>query len=158
MDKEKFKPYRKITLAYLFFGIFWILLTDQLAFLFAQSNESIAMIQTVKGWVFVFLSGWLIHYLSRKAFIEQKMVAAEKLLAHRSTISGVQHIFLNYLNQMQLITLEAEKCDDFDPELVQLSQSLSKKASEELNKLEKIEKASPELIDSVVYRDIRTRS
>lgn len=145
-------------LLYLAFGIVWILSSDVLTMVMAQSIESIALVQIIKGWCYVLLSAVLIFYLCRQAYIKQQAAAYEKLKAHRTTISGVQHIVFNYLNQMQLVTMEAEKCEDFDPELIELTKKLSKNATEELNKLSEIEEICPEKIESVLYADINKKA
>lgn len=145
-------------MAYMIFGSLWILLSDKLIFSIFNSSDAIEFIGIIKGWCFVAISGLLIYYLSRRAFIQHEAVATEKLAAHRSTISGVQHILRNYLNQMQLVTLEAEKCDDFDPELLQLSKELSSETSEELEKLEKFEDVRAEAIQTFIYRNLKTDS
>jgi len=138
-------------LSYLAFGITWILISDLLTFLLAQGIETIAMIEVIKGWCFVFVSAALIFYLCRKAYRNQQAVTLEKLKTHHSTISGVQHILFNYLNQMQLFTMEAEACKDFDPDIIELTKQLGKEATEELNKLSQIEDLCPEAIEDTLY-------
>ena len=56
---------------------------------------------------------------------------------------------------MQLVTMEAERCADFDPETVALSKKISDHAAKELVKLSEIEVVDSEHIDSVVFRDSR---
>ena len=54
----------KITVLYLLFGVTWIGTTDTLVATLFQSPDTITTLQTVKGWVFVLLSGLLIYGLT----------------------------------------------------------------------------------------------
>lgn len=51
---------------YVLFGVGWILLTDQLVVAVANTTELAVALQTVKGWVFVGLSGVVIFVLTRR--------------------------------------------------------------------------------------------
>ncbi|WP_200271482.1 hypothetical protein [Luteolibacter pohnpeiensis] len=151
------KTYWKITLTYLIFGISWILITDLIAFGFSPDNKMFALVEVLKGWFYVFLSAAVIFYLTRNAFFKQAAAHEEKFAIYQNTIRGVHHIFLNYLNQMQLMTLEAERFPDFDSEALELSKSASAEAAEELMKLGEIEKISPENIESFVFRKMEQK-
>jgi signal transduction histidine kinase len=50
--------------AYLVFGVAWIVLTDWLVVTMVESPETITTVQTVKGWVFVGLSGLVVYGLT----------------------------------------------------------------------------------------------
>lgn len=113
------KPYVRITLAYLIFGILWILVSDTLAFLTFDSSEELTQVQVLKGWLFVFLSSVLIYYLTRQAFQHREKMRKQRRALFLKTVSDSYHILLNYLNQMQLVILEAEKSNDFDDQDVQ---------------------------------------
>lgn len=66
-------------------------------------------------------------------------------------MEGVCHILLNYLNQMQLVVLEAERSKDFDPKVLELSKDLTHRAKESLMKLDQIERVNEESIELAVY-------
>ena len=149
------KPYWKVTLWYVGFGILWIFLSDKAIEAFSPNTQILTFLQTVKGWFYVLISGLLIFYLTKKAFDEHLTKDREKFSVFRKTIEGVHHILLNYLNQMQLVTMEAERSKDFDKEIITLSKDLSEKATEELMKLNEIDPITSDHIDSVVYRDLK---
>jgi hypothetical protein len=149
------KPYLKVTIGYLAFGLIWIIFSDRLLKGLAADIHNLTLFQTVKGCVYVLLSTLLIYFLTKRAFEGQIAQEKEKLVIFKKTVSGVHHILLNYLNQMQLVTMEAERCADFDPETVALSKKISDHAAKELVKLSEIEVVDSEHIDSVVFRDSR---
>lgn len=81
---------RNITALYLGFGILWIGTTDSLVVALFESPETITYLQTLKGWVFVVLSGFLIYgltYTSHRQFEtsqERLQTASEQLqVLHR---------------------------------------------------------------------------
>jgi len=149
------KPYLKITLWYLGFGILWIFISDRVTGALARDTEVLTLFQTIKGWIYVLISGLLIFYLTRKAHNEHLVKDREKFAVFKKTVESVHHILLNYLNQMQLVTLEAERSKDFDKRVIVLSKDISEKATRELMKLHTIEIITSEHIDSVVYRDLK---
>lgn len=149
------KPYHKITLTYLAFGILWIVVTDTIAFLSSPHIHAFASVGLIKGWFYVLLSALVIFYLTRSAFRQHETASDEKTKIFHSTISGAHHVLLNYLNQMQLITMEAERVEGFDKDIVELSRTLSKEAAMELKRIGDIQDISSESINSEVYRDRR---
>jgi hypothetical protein len=149
------KPYLRVCLGYLAFGVAWILVSDRLADWLAGSLTDLSYFQTVKGLSYVGLSALLIAYLTRQALQKELRQQAEKEAVFRKTIEGSHHILYNYLNQMQLVTMEAESCKEFDPKTLKLAQELSAKAEAELARLTTIENVTPEHIDSIIYRDLR---
>ncbi len=149
------KPYLRVTLGYLAFGITWILASDHVATVIAGSLHDLASFQTFKGLLYVGLSALLIWWLTRQAFKVHAAQQREKAAVFHKTIEGSHHILLNYLNQMQLMTEEAEKCPGFDPQTLKLTRDASARAKAELQRLVEIENVTAEHIDSVVYREIR---
>ncbi|MBD5780333.1 hypothetical protein IEN85_12600 [Pelagicoccus sp. NFK12] len=73
----------------------------------------------------------------------------------RSTVSASDHILLNYLNQMQMVRMEAEECEGFSREVLELSDQISKETVEELKSLENLNTGSAEDIDAFIERRIR---
>jgi hypothetical protein len=152
------KPYWKITLWYLGFGVCWIFLSDRVTAHYSGNVELLTLLQTLKGWCFVVVSGMLIFHLTKKAFNDALASDREKLSVFNKTVQGVYHILLNYLNQMQLVTMEAERSRDFDKNILLLSTDISAHALSELKKLEKIDTLTCDHIDAVVYRDSSNES
>ncbi|MFA6288556.1 MAG: hypothetical protein WC661_14325 [Opitutaceae bacterium] len=151
------KPYLRVTLVYALFGVLWIFLSDRLVVILGNNLEGVTLLQTVKGWVFVVLSSLLLFVLTRRAFEAQRRAEREKLEVFDKTVEGSCHILLNYLNQMQLVMLEAEQCEKFDREILRLTNEASAEAIAELNKLGAIRTITADHIDSVVYEKIRPR-
>lgn len=147
--------YQKVTLSYLSFGILWILVTDIIAFMATPHWHAFAVVGLIKGWFYVLVSATVIFFLTRAAYRQHEQATREKYEVYRSTMSGAHHVLMNYLNQMQLVTLEAESKKDFDPEILQLSKSLSEQAAFELKRMGEIKDITPDAIDDVVYQDLR---
>lgn len=147
--------YWKITLAYLTFGLLWVLLTDIATLELASTVSMIAIIEVAKGWLYVFLSTGLIYYLTKKAFLLYSAANDEKFKVYQTTIGGVHHILLNYLNQMQLVTMEAEKVSTFNKDILALSNTISNEAVAALTRLGEIEKVSIENIESIAFGNVK---
>jgi hypothetical protein len=146
------KPYWRLTLTYLAFGLAWIFFSDRAGEFLAGGNvQALTLLQTIKGWLFVILSATLIYCLNRQAFLDLETEQRERFAMFRKTIEGSHHILLNYLNQMQLVTMEAEKCKDFAPGTLRLAQEVSDEASAALVRLGEAEILTSEHIDAVLY-------
>jgi hypothetical protein len=149
------KPYLRVTLAYALFGVIWIFFSDKLVALLANDFAGLTYFQTMKGWLFVSLSSLLILTITRRAFERHERTEKEKLAVFQKTVGGSYHIFLNYLNQMQLVTIEAEQCAGFDKEVLKLATTASDDAAAALEKLSRVETITVENIDAVVFENIR---
>lgn len=147
--------YLRVTLAYLVFGVLWILASDRLVELVAGDLQDLGYFQTLKGITFVLLSALLICTLTRQALRKLKEQQAEKDAVFRKTLEGSHHILLNYLNNMQLVTMEAEECPGFSRETLKIAREASQKAEIELKRLDTITTITPEQIDSTIYHDLR---
>lgn len=146
------KPYWRLTLAYLAFGLAWIFLSDQLGVFLAGGNiQALTHLQTLKGWGFVAASALLIFCLTRRAFHSLEREQRERLAMFRKTVEGSHHILLNYLNQMQLVTMEAEKCATFDPATLGLAHEVSEEAAAALRRLGEAEILTSEHLHSILY-------
>ena len=149
------KPYLRVTLAYAAFGTTWIFLSDHLLFWLTQDLAEMAYIQMLKGWLFVALSSLLVFTISRRAFENHRRIEQEKLAVFQKTVEGSYHILLNYLNQMQLVTLEAEDCEAFNLDVLRQANQASTEATAELMKLRDVQTITAEHIDAVVYEKLR---
>jgi len=149
------KPYWKVTLWYIGFGVLWIFFSDKVTAALAANIQILTFLQTLKGWFFVLVSGVLIFHLTKRAFNDALANDREKHSVFRKTVEGVYHILLNYLNQMQLVTMEAERSSDFDKDILILSKDVSEFALKELKKLDAIESVTSDQIESVMYQHLR---
>jgi len=145
----------RIPLAYLVFGILWIFFSDRIIAWWISDPGTLTQIQTFKGWLFVLASTALIYWMMRQALKRIANEEKRRLESFKSVVNGAHHILGNYLNQMQLFTLEAEDCPEFDPKLIQQAQSFSDDAAEELRKLAEIKEITSEEIEEVVFADLR---
>lgn len=131
------KPYLRITLWYLLFGGLWISLTDRLIGpLAAYDAAALTGWQTIKGWVYVAGSGFLIFFLTRRAHRMQALAEVRRMEVFKRTVRQSHHILLNYFNQMQVVVLEAERSGDFDKDLIQLAKSATHEATLEVHRLD----------------------
>ena len=85
----------RITLSYLIFGIFWIILSDKLVELFVSDSHSITIAQTYKGWAFIIVTSLLLFFLLVKVF----NILQNEIEKHKSTIALLQ----NTENKFRLI-------------------------------------------------------
>ena len=152
------RTYFKISLIYLVAGVCWILITDLKAFSEAEETAMLTQFQLLKGWLFVVLSTLLIFFLTRQTFRAQERAQEERNRLYRKTIQVSCHIVLNYLNEMQLVLLEAEKSKDFDPEIRKLAQRVSDETAEQLKGLQFLEDPSAEKLESAVFGRLRELS
>jgi len=140
------KPYWKITLWYLLFGVLWILITDTLLLVLVTDSAFLTVVQSIKGCIYVVVSALFIKQITKSAFQKQEAQERERQRVFVETVKASNHILRNYLNQMQLVTEEAENCDTFDKATVKLAHTISKDAETQLVKLSKISEISSEEI------------
>jgi hypothetical protein len=149
------KPYWRITFWYVAFGFSWVFFSDKYFEALVRHVEALTPLQTIKGWWFVSVSGLLIFYLTKRAFLQHIAEEQERYAVFKKTVREAHHILLNYLNQMQLVTLEAEHCQNFDKETLRLAQKISEDANAELIKLSKIDTITAENIHSVLHPETK---
>ncbi|MEX1118423.1 MAG: hypothetical protein WEB60_06465 [Terrimicrobiaceae bacterium] len=140
------KPYWKITLWYLLFGVLWILITDTLLLMLSPDSAFLTMLQSLKGCLYVLISALFIKQITQRAFQKQEAQVKERHRVFLETVAASNHILRNYLNQMQLVTEEAESCHEFDKATVKLAHAISKDAEAQLYKLGELSNLSSEEI------------
>jgi PAS domain S-box-containing protein len=67
----------RVAFFYAVFGVFWIAFSDYLINFIAGDAQALARLQTIKGWIFVFLSAWLIYVLLRRDLVMRQQAEAE---------------------------------------------------------------------------------
>lgn len=152
------KPYWRITFWYLAFGFSWVFFSDRYFEALTRNVEALTPLQTIKGWWFISVSGLLIFYLTKRAFDQHAAGEQERHAVFKNTVREAHRILLNYLNQMQLVTLEAEHCEKFDKETLRLARKISEEASGELMKLSRIDTITSENIHSALHPELKTES
>ncbi len=145
------KPYWSIPLVYLIFGLVWIVSTDFYLYFYFEDSLRVTLSQTAKGILFVILSTLLIYIISKRAFEHHEAAKLERTRLFIETIQASNHILRNYLNQMQLVTLEAERCESFNQDALKIAKEISSQAEQELQKLSQIELVSPTTIAETTY-------
>ncbi len=74
----------KIVLAYAGFAALWILLSDQAVLLVTSDPQQIAVISTIKGWIFVAVTSCLLALVVRR-YLRQLALVAQQLRASEET-------------------------------------------------------------------------
>jgi hypothetical protein len=151
MGRAAMKPQWKVTLWYVLFGAIWIFATDRLVESLTDDEATALLLQTLKGWLYVALSGLLLFLVVKRAWDRYEAQEREKREIFLKTVEGAHHILLNYLHQMQLVTMEAEQCRDFDPKLLELAREISDAAATALAKLETVDRLSPREIHEAIH-------
>lgn len=108
----------KISLVYLIFGIFWILLSDALVGSLSPNREVATFLSVIKGWFFVGLSALLIFTISRRYIrrllqanqLQQKSfneltVTHEKLVLTNTLLSTIQETTVGLINELNVDVL-----------------------------------------------------
>lgn len=129
--------------------------TDYLMEKWAAGTEMLTAMQTMKGFVFVVLSTLLVLILTKRAHAAQVAAEQEKFAVFQKTVEGAHHILLNYVNQMQILTIAAEQCADFDQTALHTADEISEKVVLALAKLNCIAHVTSDEIEAVIYEDLR---
>jgi hypothetical protein len=92
---------------------------------------------------------WKIHQ-HEMLRIRQRM-EQEKQKIYMATIKGAQHITNNLLNQLLIVQLEIEKHPEFDKEVIETFNDMTKEANSLMKKLSSVKEISDENIIQSVY-------
>lgn len=149
------KPHWSVAGIYLLFGVIWILVTDYLMERLAAGTEMLTALQTMKGFVFVVLSALLVWVLTKREHAAREAAEQEKFAVFQKTVEGAHHILLNYVNQMQILTIAAEQCADFDQSALATADEISGKVVVALDRLNRIARVTSDEIDAAIYEDLR---
>lgn len=68
----------KIVFSYLFFGFFWILLSDEILVELVKNEDTLNLLQTYKGWFYVVLTGGLLYALIQSGVKRTREIEAER--------------------------------------------------------------------------------
>lgn len=126
------KPYWKVALSYFGFGMLWIAITDAVVAYSVDEPAQILILQTFKGWIYVIISSVMVYFLTRIFYDRAQEAERKRAAVFEKTMRATHHIFLNYLNQMQLVVEEARDCEGFDRKTLELAEEISSEASRDL--------------------------
>jgi two-component system sensor histidine kinase UhpB len=78
-------PAFRISIVYVIVSTAWILISDQILDAMVSDPERLSILQTTKGWVFVFFTGWLLYamitrYADERERTERHLVESEERL------------------------------------------------------------------------------
>ena len=141
----------RITAAYAFFGALWILLSDKALNLLPEDIELYSLLQTYKGWLFIAATAALLFFLIRRETraVEKKEREKQELFA--ATVSAMNHILNNFLNQMMIFRTQAEDSADFDEEIIDLYDQVIEEANGKIRDLTELKTPSPEKISDTLF-------
>ncbi len=85
--KKKLIPL-KITLFYIFLGGLWILLSDRLLITLVSNHQTFALLEILKGWLFILITASFLYYLIQrgiKEIIQSQQSLKENLVALKNS-------------------------------------------------------------------------
>ena len=137
-------------IAFIIALVFWF--SDSLIHYFLYSESTFEMIPDDFNelWMrtviilLILLFGVFTDNYSRKMVIVQKQLEANRI--YKSMTHATHHILNNLLNQMQIVKLEALKCDDFDKNIINMYDSAINEASNLISSLSQVKNISEESI------------
>ncbi|WP_269527215.1 hypothetical protein [Coraliomargarita parva] len=148
------KSYFKIPLIYFVVGATWILISDRVVATIAPSMQDVIVFQTIKGWAYILITTLLLWIMVKRH--HDRMIAAslERQALYYKAIEGSHHILLNYLNKMQLVTIEAENSKDFDKSVLNIGQTVTDEAASAIKALGDLPEPTMEAVHKLAYRDL----
>ncbi len=148
--------YRKIPITYFIVGAIWILVSDKIVELIAPSLQDVTLFQTLKGWTFIAITTLLVWTMARRQQERMKAAEQERHALYNQTIKGVHHILLNYLNKMQLLTLEAETHESFNQETIKIANEATDEAAKALKALQELPEPTTSNVEANAFNDLKT--
>ena len=145
------KPYQRVTLTYLVFGVAWIFLSDNILETFVTSAAMLTTLQTYKGSFFVIITSILLYFLTRRMWFKIEDRELEKEAIFISTMRAVQHILNNFLNKMLFFKLIAAEKQNLPQEIVEHYDNVIDETTKQIKKLSGIKEISPKEIERVAY-------
>jgi hypothetical protein len=145
------KPYKKITLLYLFIGAAWIFFSDELVSALTTSSQALNKLQTYKGWFFILTTSLLLFFLMRRMYYQLEEREEEKRNIFRATMSAVHHILNNFLNKMLFLKYMRAENDQLSEEAQKQYDDVIWATNQQILKLGEITDISPEEIEKTVF-------
>ena len=95
----------KIVGYYLFFGSLWILFSDKLVEIIFISPSTYTLLQTLKGWFFVFVSGVMIFLLINRSITRIKLSERSQYITNRAlkVLSDCNQVLIRATEENELV-------------------------------------------------------
>lgn len=139
-------PHLRITFLYLVAGLCWIVASDLVVSSLNTSVETMRHYQTLKGLIYVAMTGGLLYCLIRSWHerVLEKERAKEEVF--RAMSQGMNHILRNFLNNVQHLRLVAEDSTDIDRETIALYDRVIQDTVRRIEQVTNLESASADEI------------
>lgn len=151
------------TIAILIAIIYWFFDSSIHYFIFHEHEFELIPHDNNETWmrstiIFLIIAfGVFADYSSKKILLKEKQL--EALNIYKSMLKANQHIINNLLNQMLLYKIEAENCQDFNPEVLKLFDNSIYEASALFKNLSEIDNISYEsILDSINPEELARKS
>jgi hypothetical protein len=132
--------------------VLWIFFSDRLLGLLISDHQTLNVLQTFKGWIYVAITTLLLYLLIKEDYQKILEQEAEKKEIFIATVAVMQHILNNFLNQMSLFKLEAEECENFDRTVLDLYDEVIDEADSQIKKLSAVHTLTQQEIENSVYK------
>jgi len=86
--------------------------------------------------------------------VDANRMLLEKKAVYHSTLRGMNHILLNFLNNMTLFKMHAEESNDFPKEIVNEIDEVIKKTTDHIKEFENIEQINEPNIERVSFKNV----
>lgn len=152
MENIKKRPY---TIAAIIIAIgFWFFDTSVHYFFYNEEKFEFIPSDANEFWmrstiaILIILFGTYIDYSTKKLLLKEKQLEANRI--YNSMMSASQHILYNLLHQMQIVRIEALKCEGFNKKIITHFDSAIDKASDLVQRLSDIENITDKNITASV--------
>ncbi len=116
------RPWRP-ALAYIIFGVLWIVFSDKILSLLVTDLETYGRMQTYKGWFYVLVTGLLLYVLvkldNRRLFEMTRLIAKknEDLVSFSEELIAMEEELEKKLHELNAITSDLKHQSEFNDEL-----------------------------------------
>lgn len=149
------KPQFKITFIYFIISALWIYFSDRIVQQFNFPSDTITLIQTYKGWLFVIITSTFLFIMIKRSNEQLIKKEEQKREIYKTTMRGVHHIVNNFLLKVNYFKEIINENKSVKKEIIENIDKIIFETAEELKKLSNIENPSKEKIRKVVYNNTK---
>lgn len=135
---KNMKPHHKIVILYVLGATAWILVSDWVVALLSPGNAPQALMQNIKGLLFVAVTGLLLFVLVRRYFRQMEAAQAEKRDIFQSTMAAVNLVLRNFLSDMTYFRMVAEDTPFIEKNVLTEYDRVIQTTSEKLGELSEL--------------------